>query len=149
MNGYPDTLKSMDHLRLAEDFYQAFRDLPPRTPPQSWPRYFLLCHAVELALKAYLTYRGKTPKELKDPKIRHSLKQLLSEATNAGLSLSASAQGHIALLNEAHEEFWHRYPREDGKPIYTIDQFEPVARELLDSVAAAVWCVAASTSISP
>jgi hypothetical protein len=138
MNGYPDTLRPSDHLRLAEDFYRAFRDLPPRTP-QSWPRYFMLCHAIELALKAYLAYHSATPKELKAKVVRHSLTELLTRATNKGLSLSASAQKDIGLLNGAHEEFWHRYPKEDGKPVYTIDQFEPAARELLDTVAAAVY----------
>jgi HEPN domain-containing protein len=142
MNGYPDALRPGDHLRLAEDFYQAFRDLPRRHPPQSWPRYFMLCHAIELALKAYLAYHGKTPKELRSPKIGHSLKELLTEATNAGLSLGALAQNDIGLLSEAHEKFWHRYPKEVGKPAYTIDQFEPVARELLDMVAAAVYSTA-------
>jgi HEPN domain-containing protein len=139
MNGYPDTLRPGDHLRLSEDFYQAFHDLPRRHPPQSWPRYFMLCHAVELALKAYLFYRGKTPKELKAPKIRHSLKELLTEATNAGLLLSTSAQNDILLMDEAHEEFWHRYPKEDSKPVYTIEQFDSPARELLDAVSVALY----------
>lgn len=149
MNGYPDTLRPGDHLRLAEDFYQAFRHLHRRYPPQSWPRYFMLCHAVKLALKAYLFYRGKTPKELKALKLRHSLKALLTEATNAGLSLSMSAQNDIALMDEAHEEFWHRYPKEDGKPVYTIEQFRSPARELLDAVSAAVFSTGSSPSVHP
>ena len=149
MNGYPDTLRPGDHLRLAEDFYQAFRDLPRHYPPQSWPRYFMLCHAVELALKAYLFYRGKTPMELKAPKLRHSLKELLTEATNSGLSLSTSVQNDIALMDEAHEEFWHRYPKEDGKPVCTIEQFESPARELLDAVSAAVFSAGSSSSVHP
>ena len=124
MNDYPDILRPGDHLRLAQDFYQAFRDLPPRTP-QSWPRYFMLCHATELALKAYLAYHGATPKELKAKDVRHSLAELLTRVTNKGLSLSAAAQTDIGLLSEAHEEFWHRYPKENGEPVYTIDQFEP------------------------
>jgi hypothetical protein len=64
MNDYPDTLRSGDHLRLAQDFYQAFCDLPPRTPPQSWPRYLMLCHAVELALKAYLFITARRQRNL-------------------------------------------------------------------------------------
>jgi hypothetical protein len=75
---------------------------------------------------------------------------LLTRATNKGLSLSATAQRDIGLLTEAHEEFWHRYPKEDGKSVYTIDQFEPAARELLDTVAAAVYSIGApSTSAHP
>src|SRR5271170_7179400 len=139
MNSYPDALRPGDHLRLAEDFYQAFRDLPRHPPPQSWPRYFMLCHAIELALKAYLAFHGATGKALTDKNLRHNLAELLTQATKQGLSLGAPAQSDIRLLQEAHENYWHRYPKENAKPVFTIDQFEPAARELLDTVAAALY----------
>lgn len=139
MNGYPDTLRPGDYLRLAEDFFQAYVDLPRRSPPQSWPRYLMLCHAVELALKAYLFHHGAAPKDLKAKSVRHSINKLLTRATNKGLSLSAAVQSDIRLLHEAHEKFWHRYPKEDAKPVYTIEQFESPARQLLDAVTAAVY----------
>ncbi len=145
MNGYPDTLRPGDYLHLAEDFHLAFRDLPRRIPPKSWPRYFTLCHAIELALKAYLAYHGETPNELRANGETHNLAKLLARATKKGLALSASVQRDIGLLSEAHERFWHRYPKEDGKPVYTIEQFEPAARELLDTVAAAVYSTAAAS----
>ena len=53
--------------------------------------------------------------------------------------MSATAQADIKLLQEAHEKFWHRYPKEDSKPVFTIDQFQPAARELLDNVAVALY----------
>lgn len=139
LNSYPDALRPGDHLRLAEDFYQAFTDLPPRPPPQSWPRYFVLSYAIELALKAYLILHGATRKALTDKTLRHNLTELLKQAVKKGLPLSATAQADIKLLQEAHEKFWHRYPKEDSKPVFTIDQFQPAARELLDSVAVAVY----------
>ena len=36
-------------------------------PPRSWPRYFMLRHATELALEVYLFYHGATPTELMSP----------------------------------------------------------------------------------
>jgi hypothetical protein len=48
----PHGLMPYEFLERAEEFYQAYRDLPARSPP-SWPRYFMLCHSIELALKAY------------------------------------------------------------------------------------------------
>jgi HEPN domain-containing protein len=139
MNGYPDTLRPGDHLRLAEDFFQAYRDLPRRLPPQSWPRYLMLCHAVELALKAYLFQHGATPKDLRAKVVRHSINELLTRATNKGLSLNPAVQSDIRLLHEAHENYWPRYPKEDAKSAYTIEQFESPARQLLDAVTAAVY----------
>jgi hypothetical protein len=40
-------------------------------------------------------------------------------------------------LQEAHEKYWARYPKEDGKPVFTIEQFEPAVRELLSAVSVA------------
>jgi hypothetical protein len=134
---YPDILRQFDYLERAEQFYEAFGDLPKRPPP-SWPRYFVLCHAIELALKAYIAAHGATARELQNFKIRHNLTALLNKAINKGLSLSASAQKDIKDLQEAHEKFWHRYPKEDGKPVFVIDPFESAARELLKSVSKAL-----------
>lgn len=138
MNDYPDTLRQFDYLERAEHFHQAFRDLPRREPPLSWSRYFVLCHSIELAIKAYLSAHGATPRQLTNFRHRHNLTELLRRATEKGLSLTNSVQDDIKLLNEAHEKFWHRYPNEDGKPVFTIDQFEPPARELLDRVSVAL-----------
>jgi HEPN domain-containing protein len=124
---------SLDLLNRAEEFFQAFKDLPSGNPP-CWPRYFMLCHAIELALKAYLVSRGTTTKHLKNT-FGHDLKKLLSEAINAGLPLGPLARGEIELLNEAHAKYWPRYPKEDSKPVFIIDPFEPYAAELIRAVA--------------
>ena len=54
MNGYPEGLKHFDYFECARQFLTAYDDLTERPPPKSWPRYFMLCHAIELALKGYL-----------------------------------------------------------------------------------------------
>src|SRR5262249_29350948 len=62
-----EELLPYDYLHRAGLFYRAFCDLPePGDPLWDWPRYFMLCHAIELALKAYLAYRGATYRQLKD-----------------------------------------------------------------------------------
>jgi hypothetical protein len=53
MNGYPEGLKHFDYFEYARQFLTAYDGLPERPPPKSWPRYFMLCHAIELALKGY------------------------------------------------------------------------------------------------
>jgi hypothetical protein len=41
----------------------------------------------------------------------------------------------FSVLAEAHADLWHRYPKAEGLPwFYTIEQFIPIARELLNSV---------------
>jgi hypothetical protein len=56
----------VDLFRRAEEFLQAYRDLPKDRPPPDWPRYFLLCHSIELALKAYLSWQGTSASGLSE-----------------------------------------------------------------------------------
>ncbi len=141
LTDYPDALRGIEFLKLAEDFYQAYIDLPLRNPPY-WPRYFMLCHATELGLKAYLAYHGRTDKRLRQQ--GHNLCGLMKDAVNSGISVKTETRDLIELLDEAHSRFWPRYPRghrdpEDAwKPVFDIDQFPHSVRELLDSVAGAI-----------
>lgn len=134
MSTYPEPLIPLDLLNRADEFFQAFKDLPVGSPP-SWPRYFMLCHAIELALKAYLASRGKKIADLKKNPFGHDLKNLLTEAINSGLSIGPLARGEIEQLNEAHTKFWHRYPKTDSKPVLIIDCYPPYVAELIGAVA--------------
>jgi HEPN domain-containing protein len=137
LSGYPSFLVPHNFLERAWDFFKAFRDLPAGIPP-SWPRYFLLCHAAELALRAFLLSHGMSESLLRDKAFTHRLKELLAEATKRGLALSPSARGDIELLDEAHAKFWHRYPRKEAKPIFVIEQFESPVEELLRAVSTSI-----------
>ena len=125
-------------LELAEDFYDAFHKLPEDNPKGiSWPRYFLLCHTIELALKAFLSPR-MSDKELKSSKIRHNIDLLMREAMAKGLNIGDLTAREIVLLNEAHSEYWNRYPQKVCKPVFVIDQFEAHVVELLKAVSGSI-----------
>jgi hypothetical protein len=129
-------LLSYDLLGRAVQFQRAFGELKePNYPPHDWPRYFVLCHAIELALKAYLAHEGATYEQLKDD-FGHKLTELLTEATQKGLSLTTPTHEAIIALNEAHTKFWHRYPTIEGGPwkFPTIGQFEGAMNELIRKV---------------
>ena len=121
----------LDFLELADEFLWTYHHAPPTGPPY-WPRYFLLCHAIELVLKAYLALYGFTQNELQN-EVGHNQK-LLDKAIELGLQISQSAQNEIKLLSEAHKKHWPRYPREDAKPAFIISHFEPYVEELFDAV---------------
>jgi hypothetical protein len=82
-------------------------------------------------LKAFLAKLGATPEQLKYD-FGHKLDELVNDAVEKGLSLTTKTQDGIKALNKAHTEFRHRYPGEG--PVYTIEQFIPAARELLNAV---------------
>jgi HEPN domain len=127
--------RPIQYLDFADQFYSAFHQLPERPPPFSWPRYFLLCHSIELALKAYLAQVGATLEQLKYD-FGHKLDKLVDEAVKKGLPLPTTTQETIKLLNKAHTEFRHRYPGEGT--VYVIEHFIPAVRELLTTVSNAI-----------
>lgn len=121
----------------AAEFERAYHALPP-TPPPSWPRYFLLCHSIELALKAWLMLHGKSAAKLQK-KFGHDLEKLLKHAEQCGLQLTPDTQEAIKCLAEAHIKYWARYPKEDANPVFVIEQFEWNVTELLQKVGQMVY----------
>jgi len=70
---------------------------PPTHISYSSVIYYLLGHAAELTLKAFLVHRGKTISELKG--IGHDLEELEKCARETSLSKKASLSGVIQLSN--------------------------------------------------
>ena len=93
----------------AVEFEKAYHAVP-ETPPFSWPRYFLLCHSIELALKAFLALHGESASDLQN-KFGHDLNKLLERAERCGLKLTPDTQAAIQRLAKAHMKHWARYPR--------------------------------------
>lgn len=138
---YPQPILISDLIWRAHDFHAAYLALSSaRTKrPPDWPRYFLLSHSIELALKAFLALHDKTSVELRDPKkFGHDLNKLLKEAMKRGLVIGPRAHKDIARLEKAHNNHWARYPKEDSTPIVIIEEFEDTASELLKQVRKAV-----------
>jgi hypothetical protein len=135
----PNPFTAFEYLAYADQFHHTFHKAPTLHPSISWPRYFLLCHSIELALKAYLAKLGATPKQLRQLDRRHNLNKLVTEAVEKGLHQTPETQKGIKALTEAHAKFWHRYPRDDGKvEVFVIEQFIPAAHELLNAVSVEV-----------
>ena len=132
-------LYAHDALDRAEEFFKAFTQLSPLPWGRwiSWPRYFLLCHSVEIGLKAFLASRGVT-----EPKLRtefgHKIDPLMRVALAKGLNIGVLAASSLMQLDEAHTKHWPRYPREEGKPVFAIENFEPNVRELLEAVSQSI-----------
>lgn len=73
------------------------------------PIYFLLSHALELALKAFLAAKGKEYDELVD--IGHDLEWAYRETLALGLTIEHQyAAPLIARLSDFHRKFVFRYP---------------------------------------
>ena len=72
------------------------------------PRYFLLCHAIELILKSYLASHGATQKELKD--LGHNLLKTYARARKQGLIPSDARTAEVVRwLSPFHKDLVFRY----------------------------------------
>jgi HEPN domain-containing protein len=115
-----DARKYLDaaaHLDLADDAY---------THAFAPPTYFLICHSIELALKAYLASHGLDERRLM--RIGHRLERALEEAKKAAFSPAGNRfEELVQWLAPYHAEHSFRYRQ--------LGYFRlPNARESIDIV---------------
>jgi HEPN domain-containing protein len=140
------TASSTLHLAFfsrARQFRRAYEKLPSETEAD-WPKYLLVFHAVELALKAYLIACEVSAEDLKD-NFGHDLKKLLDEAVNRGLTLPPGCKETIAELGGRFlkpgqaaipPHIRIRYPLDDA--VWTLRQFDPHIEHVFQAVARAL-----------
>jgi hypothetical protein len=136
-----DARSYLDAARLIESVEE-------HQPALSSPIYFLLCHAIELVLKAYILASGGTEAKLRQQKIRHNLDGLRNLAVSLGYSPSKKIDAVIDLLAPHHANHSFRYRNPGYKSYPLIDeaiksletmlaQIHPVvARNLMAHIAA-------------
>ncbi len=133
----PSNPISLDFIRGSELYYNAYRQVTPAWfPPHDGPRDFLLCHCLELALKAYLLATGFTEESLKKRPFQHNLANLLDAVVEQSLVIDEHTLIRLRFLSKPHEEFWTRYPRplRVGEAIVTIGQFGPLVEDVVRNV---------------
>lgn len=85
--------------QYAEAFIKAAKELPPSTVPFEPVRYYLVCHSIELSLKAFLALHGKTIVDLSENAYGHNLQTILKVADDNDLGsivpLSAALRSDI------------------------------------------------------
>src|SRR5262249_39379708 len=126
-------------IRLIDDaltYVEATRRLDQllTVPKFAFPVYFLLCHAMELALKAYLAASGVSAKTLRN-EIRHDLEQGLRDAKSHGLAADDRFQGLVSWLRLYHLDHSFRYRKASGFVRYAS---AAEAADIIESTARAI-----------
>ena len=99
-----------------------FRDAAIRMPDYSngeqfWPKYALLTHAIELALKAFVRHSiAGSAQKRKEPS-QHDLQGWHEQAIQNGLQREPVTEENIAVLNRLHMSYFSRYPQRPSAPI--------------------------------
>ncbi len=100
---YALSLRHFATYRYAQEFYRT-----AQKAGSPLVRGYLLGHAIELYLKAYLLKRGFKTSTLKSKRYGHNLVALLNEAKTQGLGtiihVSTAAEADLTKLNELYPE---------------------------------------------
>jgi hypothetical protein len=117
----------------------------------NWPKHFLLTHAIELAITAYLVLdrgsstsrarsSGKTPKD-------HDLLALYTDAVRRGLKNNPLVFNELPFLSDIHLDYYARYPRAEAKPVPAfISDYGNMLDHLFTDISDALGAVASIES---
>src|SRR5450830_1891123 len=105
--------KAQQYLHRARMFRDAAIKLPDYSNgEQYWPKYALLTHAIELALKAFDKYSVAIGKPPGNRPSNHDLRGWYDIALQYGLPDEPSVAENIDILNELHSKHYARYPQD-------------------------------------
>jgi hypothetical protein len=111
------SLSPFELLERAETFWTYHKASPTK------PRYFLICHAIRLVLRAYIVSRRSLKEDELKKTFGHDLTRLLDEAISLGLTISPSTENEIEKLCTAHVKYFARYPKETANRVLVIEHF--------------------------
>jgi hypothetical protein len=99
-----------------------FREAAVRLPDYSngeqfWPKYALLTHAIELALKAFARHAVEVGKPAVEEPKQHDLAGWYRVGIHYGIPENPDISENIDLLNELHLTHFTRYPQSRSKPL--------------------------------
>jgi hypothetical protein len=110
------------------------------TSEPNWPKHFLITHAIELAIMAYLVFeRGITIRLRSGSKGHgpqdHNLMALYEAAVRRGLPSNPLVLKELPFLSELHKVHYARYPQIEVKAVPAhISEYEDVLDQLFGDI---------------
>jgi hypothetical protein len=115
----------------AVDFHAAGISL--KSLPHFGPKKLLLCHSVELAMKAFLMATGSTLDQVED--LRHDLKKLSNRCRRSGLVLKhPRAKQVLNMIAPVHKQHLLRYKEPGGVMMPSDIEFNEFVSSLLEDI---------------
>jgi hypothetical protein len=106
----------------------------------NWPKYTLVFHAVELALKAAIVSFGerRIEKPAGPEPGNHDLNALYRYAVEYGLAERSEIVDQLTHISELHVIHYARYPQVPVRPVALISQYDDLVDEILTEVGRAI-----------
>ena len=109
-------------LNYAHEYYASYELIQSQRPKMNEyfaVKYYLLCHALELTMKAWLRHKGATYKELKT--LGHDLERIMTVLYEQHqLLFSAEIQAMISLVNQHYSQKEFEYALKGTKTVPEI-----------------------------
>jgi len=128
-------LTSRGLLMYAQDYYKAFEDLYLKYPEvikMYEVKYYLLCHSIELAMKAFLREKGFTRKQLME--IGHDLEKLIRLLHDNGVLIDVESMERTFSLSDYYKSKQFEYPQIGYKALPSLENMESSTHLLLSMV---------------
>jgi hypothetical protein len=105
-------------------------------PDPNWPKWFLVTHAMELAIKAYIVWRedANVPPPAAPKPANHDLVAQYDYAVSYGLTRDPQITSDLPHLSDLHRTHYARYPDAAVKPVALIAQYDDMVDKLFDDV---------------
>lgn len=137
----PPALEAQRFLVRARQFRRVALPLPDMEGPEpNWPKYFLITHAIELAIKAYIISRedaGAIPPPKPQP-ANHDLAGLYDYAVLYGLERDPAVTKELPHLSDLHRVHYARYPQAKVTPVALIAYYDDMVDRLVDAISEAL-----------
>jgi hypothetical protein len=138
----PATLEAARFLMRARQYRaQAFKLVDIEAFEPNWPKYYLVTHAIELAITAYFVFEKglSRPRSGGKKPDNHDLMALYEEAIRRGLKSNPLVLKELPHLSELHKIHYARYPQIEAKPVPAyISQYDDMVEQLFANVGAAL-----------
>ena len=128
-------LTALGLIRYAWDFYRAFENLQEKNPQLTTMyevKYYLLCHSIELAMKAFLRKKGYTRKQLM--KIGHDLDKLIIILHENNVLIDVDSAIRTIMVNQYYKTKQFEYPQTGYKEFPSLEDMKSSVCLLLSMV---------------
>lgn len=133
-------LTSKGLITYAWDYYKSFEILQKEIPKELEKyevKYYLLCHSIELGMKAYLREKGYTRKQLMG--FGHDLEKLLGQLYKEGVVINVDSVKRTFILNDYYMNKMFEYPQTGYKSMPSLEHMKSYVKLLLDMVSNSIY----------
>jgi len=133
----PRRLEAQRFLARARQFKSVALPLHDMDGPEpNWPKWFMVMHAIELALKAFNISRedSAVPAPAVPEPSNHDLVGLYDYAVMYGLPRDSLVTKELPHLSDLHQSAYARYPKDEAKSVALIAQFDDMVDRLIADI---------------